>query len=323
MRNLPSKTYSSTDCIAPWPPDDGSSRFGRSFSCSSSPRALPSPRDASPDRLCCPGRLSGLPETAALLQLQFFAAGAAIAQGCGPRSPVLPWPPVRSSGSCRAPSAAVLHRGRCHRPGMRAPIACVALAACPIFRILPRSFSCSSSPRALPSPRDASPDRLCCPGRLSGLPDPAALLQLQLFAAGAESPRDAERRSPTLPWRFFRIWPRSFSCSSSPRALPSPRDAERRSPTLPWRFFRIWPRSFRYSSSLPMQNRPGMRAPIACVALAACPVFRILPRSFSCSSSLPVQNHPGMPDVDRPRCPGGSSGSGRTPSAAVLPAGTV
>ncbi|AVI31015.1 hypothetical protein C3Z10_21705 (plasmid) [Bacillus velezensis] len=104
------------------PETDGSFRY------SSSLPVPPSPRDAGPDRLRCPGRLTGLPDLAALLLIQFFAVGAAIAEMQAPIAPVALMPDG-SSGNRRAPSAAVL-RCRCrHRPGMRAPIACVAPAA--------------------------------------------------------------------------------------------------------------------------------------------------------------------------------------------------
>nr|WP_231779908.1 hypothetical protein [Bacillus amyloliquefaciens] len=48
----------------------------------------PSPRDAGPDHLRCPGRLTGLPDLATLLLIQFFAVGAAIAEMQAPIAPV-------------------------------------------------------------------------------------------------------------------------------------------------------------------------------------------------------------------------------------------
>nr|WP_231779922.1 hypothetical protein [Bacillus amyloliquefaciens] len=60
---------------------------------------------------------------------------------------------------------------------------------------------------------------------MTGIPDLAALLQLQFFVAGAAIAQEYGRRSPALPWtrRIFRKQTRSFSRGSSPPALPSPR----------------------------------------------------------------------------------------------------
>ncbi|AWX74664.1 hypothetical protein BVDSYZ_21710 (plasmid) [Bacillus velezensis] len=127
----------------------------------------------------------------------------------------MPWPPVRSSGSCRAPSAAVL-RCRCRiTQGCRTPIAHVALAVLPdLATLLQLQFFTAGAAIAqgcrtpiahvalavLPdlatllqlqffaagaeSPRHADAVRLRCPGRLTGLPDLTALLQIQFFTAG-------------------------------------------------------------------------------------------------------------------------------------------
>ncbi len=197
----------------------------------------------------------------------------------------LPWSHDRYSENRRAPSAAVLRRRCCHRPGMRATIGRLSLSA---------SFA---------PPTDCH----VCPGHMTGIPKTDALLLLQFFAAGAAITQDAgDDRSN------FLFQPASRRQLTD--ALPWPTDFPETDALLLLQFFAagaaIAQGCGRRSADFPF--RPASRRRLT----ATLP----WPRFFSCSSSSPVLPSPRNTGDDRLHCPGpdGFSGNRRAPSAAGL-----